>query len=1143
MATATPPTTDATPDPVDARIQNPLTRLRGYIRLYVVLEALAVTGIFLGLWFWIGLIFDYGIFRLTGLDWVQELPWGVRAAVSGTVALILTVILARVLFLRLFREFTNQSLALVLEQRFPKVFGDRLITAVELANVQKAQAYGYSPDMIKRTVQEARDRVDRVPISHAFNWQRLTRKAGWFAVILLVPMGLIFITGVILSSLTQQPVGRFTNQSQDVAMIWAERNLMLENVPWPRRVYLELVNFPNDERRIGRDGATPRVEVRAWRWVIADPSTTDGWRPITYGELTPDLLGGIDPPELPLSLFTNLREQMLLSTIPLAATGNPLAPALSLQLRPGDVGLIMPANLPRNLEETQYWRVDDLYALFALNERVKRYLARNLRQADAAAFNGLFEVLAERGTDPALSRRFRMLETPNEVRLEYWGKETSNEMTLKGVNQTYSGTLADLRESVQVRARAEDYVTDQKQITLVPPPRFASLARTEYAPAYLYHRPPSNGTAQSLRGLTQVVPNLAISLTGEQSLFEIDLGTELLLYGSADKDLIAARILPKPGEFPGVPTGTEPQPIELPLEEDRRSFQFAFTGPRAIRNQTEFEFELVDTDQVASKRLIQIQPVADQPPRVAMAIEVIRRVGSNYLCTPIAKIPFDENSNVQDDHGLNKVEYLFNYRQLEADAVVSARATVLTRLFLNAPSIVSPMVGFANAAQLLELEELLTITDQQQFERNEPLPAFTQKWLDQGKQDRILSVLRETLRQAPPAQAKQVLIRQFSFRDESIAFDLRDQLPDLAVPSGQIQPRYRIELAIRATDSNADALPTLPGSATAIAALTGVGPHLDFPDGQVAVNPEPIRLLIVSEAELLAEISKEEEKLVEKLDVVVNRLSDGEQKLNRLIEALPTLGTGETITPEATRAAEITETLNQTYEETQDLLRNYGRILREYRANRCNDKLIRKVDREIYQPLRTAVEVDYPAAQASMVEFNSAFQALNKPALDVARQTQQDYRKLLDSLQMVRDGITSVTTIKFIIEQLRKIEKEQGQLGQLLRQWIDAESRKLLAPKITQLPAPVLQVQETVQTSLAVNFGLSFEGELVLKFEPPSNSELQLPASLKINTDMADLIDDTVLEFAITAGRKKGQFPVKVIPSEGPTRTMTVTVK
>src|SRR5262249_43107469 len=59
---------------VSQKARHPLQKLRGYIRTYVTLEGAAVFLLYLTLWFWIGLLLDYGVFKLFAFDWVQEMP-------------------------------------------------------------------------------------------------------------------------------------------------------------------------------------------------------------------------------------------------------------------------------------------------------------------------------------------------------------------------------------------------------------------------------------------------------------------------------------------------------------------------------------------------------------------------------------------------------------------------------------------------------------------------------------------------------------------------------------------------------------------------------------------------------------------------------------------------------------------------------------------------------------------------------------------------------------------------------------------------------------------------------------------------------------------------------------------------------------
>jgi len=312
MATVTPPTRRNLADD-QVRIYSPLGRLRKYIRTYVSLEGVAVVGLFLALWFWIGMVLDYGVFKVFLFDWVQELPWGLRLGVlvvllSGLVAL-LTITLA----LRLFRQFTDSAMALLLERRFPELLGDRLITAVELADPKVGEQYGYSRVLIHETIHEAADRVGKVPVTEVFDWKRLIVRG----------IALVLLTGVLYAivgagfcfarALDDEPeVMDGFGDFNEVAGIWAERNLLLRNIIWPRRAHLEILPWREDELSEGgkllqkgelsipHGSSPPTLRVRAWKYVIADSATTEGWRLLTWADLLnrPELARGESVPSV-----------------------------------------------------------------------------------------------------------------------------------------------------------------------------------------------------------------------------------------------------------------------------------------------------------------------------------------------------------------------------------------------------------------------------------------------------------------------------------------------------------------------------------------------------------------------------------------------------------------------------------------------------------------------------------------------------------------------------------------------------------------------------------------------------------------------------------------------------------------------------
>ncbi len=263
MATLTPSSRSHSLREAHRRVRSPLAKLRGAIRTYVGLEGALLLVLFLALWFWIGLAIDYGFFKLFGIDFVQEWPWAVRLVLLVVVAGALLTTVAVKVFGRLFRDFRDSSLALVLERRFPGLLGDRLITAVELADLQKAEAQGYSSAMIQETVHEAAERVEQVPVGKAFRWGRLVRRSF---LALTLTVGLYVLAGglfLVLDMAWRVHAGR-TGYSHfnETAAIWFERNILLQNTIWPRRAWLESVNFTGTEKPHGRDGKIDPLRVR-----------------------------------------------------------------------------------------------------------------------------------------------------------------------------------------------------------------------------------------------------------------------------------------------------------------------------------------------------------------------------------------------------------------------------------------------------------------------------------------------------------------------------------------------------------------------------------------------------------------------------------------------------------------------------------------------------------------------------------------------------------------------------------------------------------------------------------------------------------------------------------------------------------------
>lgn len=169
-------------------IQQALEALRSRIRKYVLLHGAAIFLALLCGLFWLGLSFDVVHFLIRKL----ELPWWFRTAFLLVIVGLLTAALVSSILLRMLRGYRFKALALVLERQFPQL-GDRLITAVELADQRGPTASGLGGAMLQRTVQDAGERVKSLDLDAVFNRVPLRR----WTVIASVLLTSVLVLGVL----------------------------------------------------------------------------------------------------------------------------------------------------------------------------------------------------------------------------------------------------------------------------------------------------------------------------------------------------------------------------------------------------------------------------------------------------------------------------------------------------------------------------------------------------------------------------------------------------------------------------------------------------------------------------------------------------------------------------------------------------------------------------------------------------------------------------------------------------------------------------------------------------------------------------------------------------------------------------------
>jgi hypothetical protein len=953
MATMTAPPDRWDRDESQRRVSHPLQRLRGTIRFYVTAEGLAILGLYVALWFWIGLLLDFGLFKLFGVDWVQVMPREMRIIIlSGLIVGVVALITFKVL-LRQIREFRDSALALVLERRFPKELGDRLITAVEMADPRLAERYGYSQSMIDHTIRDAADRVDRLPVGDVFDWRRL-RRYGLIVAALLV--GVYVLVGAAYCARSRQSPADFAVRFNNVATMWFERNILLRDTIWPRRAHLELLNFPESgELKIGRDAPPPALRVRAWKWVIADPEAPEGWRPMQWSDLNPQLLGSATLPALP------------------------------------------PAGW-------QGWTMDDIEL-----ELDKPETQASLAPDVFGGLRSIFSQLEEQAASPRMARRLRQLQIPDKVLIYYRGDTVRSEQTLKKqADQQYSGVLTDLRESVRFTANGEDYYTPYKKITVVPPPSLIELTRDDEQPAYLYHRPPLGGQPGDLRGKKQLFPDSPVSLSGNASRIEVPAGTNITIKGKTDKPLRlpdGIRLRSRDGN----------STIKAPIHQlDPLSFEVRFENLMAP---VDFVFEFTDTDNVIGTRPVAIKPLDDTPPEVDAQVEVIRKTNQAYLVSVNAKVPF--SGKIRDDHGLQEIAY--EYALVSPQAQSLAAAGSIAGLFEFSPCLAAaPLLAPAYLSWVAVISRASAEEANRPPERV-PLATFVRRLRESAADDVTLDVLQQRLREKP----QQNLLRDYAMDFEEEFFDVQ-KLGLTVNEDVQVQPHYRMRLWLTAVDNNVE---------------TGPG---------IAQSKEKFNFLIVSENELLVEIAKEEESLHVKLEDTVNKLKDGRNKLEQVLQELPGLKPAE-FSPMARRAEELQETLIKGWDVTREVHHDYQRILKELQVNRVRPKIIDKVEKTICEPLDGAISQEFVRADEALQAFHKVLEE-KKADMPAANLAKEKLEELIDRLTRVLDAMGDITTINKLIEQLTKIRDQELKAETRFKQIKESLESDLLDSAFTPKP-------------------------------------------------------------------------------------------
>jgi len=552
----------------------------------------------------------------------------------------------------------------------------------------------------------------------------------------------------------------------------------------------------------------------------------------------------------------------------------------------------------------------------------------------------------------------------------------------------------------------------------------------------------------------------------------------------------------------------------------------------------------------------------DQPPVVELASDVIRRIGNVYYVTPRAKVPFVPESYIKDDNGLSKIEYTYLLYPEDSDIARSMRVGYVMRAIIppvgpRFPAIVQG-IYHAGAHSTLDRGD------------NRTAGSFLHGGFlsEEGKLKRETRAHIERLIAEPLAGEKVELVKRYGLKWERVAdrtfrpnggieslkwrmqgdfFDL--SALKLEVAAGDVQPRYRIDLNVQATDTNFD-----------------TGP-------KTAANNDPVRLLVVSSGDLLVEIGKEEEALGLKLDEALGKLATCRANYafvnSKHITRLP-----DEIDAVKVKSKGVAQDLAKARELVLNVGRAFRKIEMECVVNQLEDRTIaqylkfaNRIDRVLgenpdivapdeYDMIQTGKtdttpfgaltpKATFPATDKLIADVQAALDATPARYAEPGMATDADLHIafLEQEVKVIRDLLGEAQSKEKLIKEARALIERQLRVRQEIVQLQRDIEKELDKPSIGEVGEVALSKGESKMIKHSLAWRLykgppGSEDTLVVKLTS-SDPSIVVPAELKLDFEK----NNENFTYEIRAGNKEGVYTVTLAPSVGKTVEVRVTVK
>ncbi len=231
------------PGPTLPTVASRLAGLRTQLNLWFVLEGLAYLC-------WSALALAATSFLL---DYFFRLDSQQRTFLLLVMAGTLLVIFFRRVIAPVSTPLSDDGLLLEVERRHPEL-AESLISAVQFKRMEDRLNPNTSRAMVQATIERGAEAAQKVRFTDVLN------SAGFVKNVAMLLVAALLVVGLVAASSLVPHIA-----------IWFQRNVLLKNVSWPQKTYLEIVRAENNVIRIPRgDDYTLEVKVRPTSEIVPE---------------------------------------------------------------------------------------------------------------------------------------------------------------------------------------------------------------------------------------------------------------------------------------------------------------------------------------------------------------------------------------------------------------------------------------------------------------------------------------------------------------------------------------------------------------------------------------------------------------------------------------------------------------------------------------------------------------------------------------------------------------------------------------------------------------------------------------------------------------------------------------------------------